>query len=75
MATLPIEVINELWQRASESEIGLEIKTNNPKDLRQQLLVARKSGLTPPFEGLMTFLPPSGDSVYICQKSAELPDA
>lgn len=63
-----------LLDRALESEIGITVETNEPKLLRHEILAAKRDADDPRYDELITFLPADRNEVFICRKSAELPD-
>lgn len=76
MPKLNPEILIEMWERASDEEIGISIETNDPKALRWKLLEAKREGeLEEHYGNLMTFIPEGQAAVFIVKKSAELPDA
>lgn len=63
-----------LWERANEAEIGIYIETNDPKTLRAELYKARDVANRPEFDNIIVCMPPIPDRVFMCHKSAELPE-
>lgn len=63
-----------LWERAFESEVGIAIETNDPKLLSSELYKAREVANNPNFAEVMIFLPNIPDTLFMCRKTAELPE-
>lgn len=70
---LPEATLSALWNRASAAEIGIGIKTNEPKQLRNMLYILRTKVKDPEWEKLIIFMPANGE-VWLVKKTAELPE-
>lgn len=63
-----------LWDRAAEVEIGIAIKTNEPTKFRNKLLTVAAEAKHPARETIITLIPEGNDEVFMCRRTAELPD-
>lgn len=61
-----------LFEQVLEREIGIAIRTNDPKALRDELYRARDQSGKPEFHEVIAFLPRDKDEVFMCRKSVEL---
>ena len=71
---LPPDIYLPLWLRALDEEIGLWIKTNDPRNLSVALYEARRQSLNPALEDLM-ICTVAEDVIYIAKKATEVYDA
>lgn len=70
------DILRPIWERALEAEIGISVATNDPKALRHELLVTRKTFPDhETFDTIITYIPEGQGVVFLVHKSAELPDA
>lgn len=67
-------ILLAVWDRAKEAEIGIAVETNLPKELRYDLLAARREAKREDLADLMTFIPEGRSEVFIAHKSVELPE-
>jgi hypothetical protein len=74
MPKLNPQILIPLLEQAHQREIGIAIETNDPKALRAELYKARDESGREEFHELITFLPEGKNEVFICHKSAELPE-
>lgn len=70
--SFPLVQAIQLFERAQATEIGIYIRTDDPKGLRQDL-TAHLKALSPKYDDLMTALPPGNEQVWICKKGADAP--
>lgn len=75
MAKPDLQVYLPLYDQALEREFGIAIATNEPKRLRQDILLAREKfgERNPEWNDVITFLPEGRNEVFMCRKSVELP--
>lgn len=70
---IPIDTAKALFDRALGEEIGIGIRTDDPKAFRNELYRAKLDLKDPSYDSLITLLPRGNEWVYICRKDAEGP--
>lgn len=72
MALAP-DLLQAIWERAisPEVEIGIAIKTNDPKGMRNSLYVHRKEFGNPKWDEIIIFMPNTNE-VWLCKKATKL---
>lgn len=71
MALPSPEVILALWHRAMQAEIGISIKTNEPRLLMQELYRIRQKSNEPELEEVILCRPIDGN-IWLVKKATEL---
>lgn len=70
---IPKEESKALFERALSREIGVGVRTDDPKAYRQELYLAKKDFNDPRYDNLVILLPQGNEWVYIVRKDAEGP--
>lgn len=71
-------ILQAIWYRALEAEVGIAMCPNNPKDIPMilnQCYEARKVLGDPELDKVMICRPGTGDEIFFIHKSVELDDA
>ena len=67
------DILLTLLKRAAAEPIGLVIKTNNPKALRENYLQSLRQDHPDPAVRALTFaIPSTTNTIFICQPSVDL---
>lgn len=67
-----LESAAQLFERALAVEIGIFVRTEDPKGLRQDLYAHQKA-LSPRYDRLIFAIPAGNTEVWICKRGADAP--